>query len=267
MTQNVYHWRMSAADHRASVLSLVYEIKQAHASQHPMPVSLISDLLPLQSNDLDLINARGEFEFSGDEFTNSVDDELWVEFYDPVLEEFSTTLPQEWKGRLEVTDTSLSIIFFEPLEIEMPRLSTLGVDRSSFQNITSIHVTEDASLTRMYDGVDPNKETWIQAELSTSSEKDILDEFGFPHLTDETEEYWESRVNPLVNKMAKEKSKKCADPDEPNWYLYRRNTDGICLVHQGRIVQNAHLYQQIDGPATKADIERAFHNLCPDGLC
>lgn len=266
MTQSVYHWRMSAADHRTSVLSLVHEIKQAHASQQPMPVSLITDLLPLQSNDLDLINARGDFVFSGNEFVNDAEDELWVEFYDPVLEEFSTTLPMEWKGRLEVTDTSLSIIFFDPLEIEMPRLSTLGVDRSSFQNITSIHVTEDSSLTRMYDGVARNKETWIQAEFSASSEKDILDEFGFPQLTDETEEYSESRFNPLVNKMIIENANRCSDPDDPNWYLYRRD-DGICIVHSGRILRNAHRYQQIDGPGTKADMDSAFSVRCSGDSC
>lgn len=266
MNKDVYHWRMSAADHRASVLSLVHEIKQAHASQQPMPVSLITDLLPLQTNDFDLINARGVFEFSGDEFINSADGELWVEFYDPVLEEFSTSLPQEWKGHLAVTETSLSIIFFEPLEIEMPRLSSLGVNRSSFQNIVSIHVTDDASLTRMYDGLDQNKETWIQAELSTESEKDILDKFGFPNLTDETEEYSESRFNPLINKMVKENSSECSDPQDPNWYVYKRN-DGICIVHLGRILQNAHTYHRIAGPGTKEQMDSIYHARCSSGFC
>lgn len=266
MADDIYVWSMSARPHKDSVSSLVLEIRESHANQTPLPVSIITSLLPLQSNEVEEMNARGDFVIEGDSFLNEASEELWVEFYDPVMEEFNTTLPESWSGKLIVSEDLLVIEFDTPLEIELPRIAAIGVDRSSYQKLTSIRVNQFSSVSTFEDSIDESKKTWIQAVLS-DTEEDMLKMLGLNVFTAHADSFTETEKNPLISNLMNENSSGCGgDANDPDWYVYRRR-DGICIIHYGRIIQNAHTYSYRFGPYIRSECVNYVNNSCPGEMC
>ena len=262
MAQDIYHWRMSAASHSESINMLKREIEESHANQTALEMLLILELLPLQTEQHEEVRDRGYFNFQGDEFSNTGDDELWIEFYDPVLEEFTITIPKEWKGKLERKDDKLSIIFEQPLELEIARLASMGVDRSLFQKLIKMIITPSASLSILEDGGDVNKITVIQADIEDISPADY--EFVKSQLiTDETESFSASMKN-LFDKDGEKDCDSCLSdcPEEKKWYVLNRS--GACIVH-GSTVYGANGYKVEYGPDTQDNCYAWIANNC--GVC
>lgn len=267
MIREIYSWRMSARMHEPSIRSLVEEIIEAHTTQTPLPVEIILDLLPLQTNQDQEIRARGTFTINGDDFQNTADDDLYIEFYDPVIEDFNLTLPAVWKGTVKVSGNDIDLDFEQPLEINMPKIAQIGVDRSSFQLLKSLHVTKQAAVSKYVDLVDNEKETWVVAELS-----DRVDEEDIPILTPEdgaqvTEVLMGSKINSMFATMASGSSGSCGgDEQGTDWYVYRKR-GGLCIVHQGIILGGSLHYTTKFGPDTKSNCDAYFLTLCTDGFC
>ncbi len=252
---------MSAKPHRDSILALTQEIAEAHKNQTSFPISLITDLLPLQTDQAVEVGARGTFTFNQDEFINEADSELWIEFYDPVMEEFSTTLPAIWKGHLKNENSVLTIIFDEPLELEIPRITSLGIDRSAYQLLESIQVSSVASISKLKDANDEEKEIWIQADIEDNLESGI-ELFPLHKVGDSTETFGERMMNPIIALTKDENSSSCGpDANDPEWYVYKRSQ--LCITHHG-IMYGSNGYTKEYGPSTKADCDNWINNNCDD---
>src|SRR6476619_3994012 len=99
---DVFHWKMNATEHKRSVDSLRLDIIEAYENHIPLPISLILQLLPLQTEQGGDAAARGDITFEGNVWTNEADDDLWMEFQDPVMQTFSATIPRIWTGSLDL---------------------------------------------------------------------------------------------------------------------------------------------------------------------
>lgn len=250
--RDVFHWKMSAAPHKESVDSLRIEIIHAYQNQLPVPISLIFALLPLDTDQADEAQARGNFEFDGDLFRNEAANPLWIEFRDPVLKTFNMTIPEIWGGTIQLVGEKLTIRFDPAIEWEIPRLTELGVDRTAFQIFESIEADPQVSITILRDKGSPSKETWIEARLDPS----------VPFRLEA-----DSSVSSIVTFDTAEECSH-GDPEEPNWYVYRRR-DQLCIVHYGTIAIGGQLqYQYRFGPAKKSECERwrnrECNPTCPD---
>jgi hypothetical protein len=265
MTTDIYQWKMSARPHKDSIIALKKEIADAHSSQAQFPISLIVDLLPLQTNQSEEMISRGNFTITQDDFLNEADDELWMEFYDPVIEDFFATIPAFWKGTLKNENNIITILFDEPLELELPKVTQLGVDRSAYQLLKSIQVSTVASISKFIDSNDEDKETWILAEFGDSEEVDLAT-FDLHAVGKDTESFGARMVNPLVAFADGENESNCgSDPNEPVWYVYKRGQ--LCIVHHGTMY-GSNGYTVVYGPDTKAACDNWVNNNCDDAsLC
>lgn len=248
MANDTYTWELTGFPHKSSVDALRTDIIFAHANQSPFPISIVVDLLPLQSDQLDEVARRGNFLISGDAFSNEADTELVVTLEDPAIETFFVTLPSIWSGRLHVAGDELEIVFDPALELEVPRLETLGVNRSKYQLVTSIACSPARAVTTLQDKISQGAETLIDVLLDPDAEAAM------------------SVRRAATSAMATIMSSKCTsgEPDDPNWYVYRRRNDGICIIHYGSIVYGANAYDWRFGPATYDACVRHEQN---DPLC
>jgi hypothetical protein len=260
-TTDIFHWKMSAADHRSAVNELRRLILEARAQQSPLPIEAIVKLLPLTSNQLDEAAARGDITFNGDTWINEADDDLWMEFEDNVLQTFSVTIPRVWTGRLQVDGETITI-FFEvedrelDLELEIPRLAEMGVSRSSFQKAISIFVDQEVSLTILRECGDTGRDTWIEAQL----QDEVVREFQVPS---EVTNYSTFDSVEIVCPW---------EEQEREWYVYRRDYDqpSWCVVHKGEYNTGGVIaYRLVAGPMTKAEADAYERDNCEGGagLC
>lgn len=244
---DVFHWKMSAAAHKSAVDSLRGDIIHSHANGTPLPIQLIADLLPLESDQLEEAAKRGNFKWTGSKFSNEAPDELWMELEDPVMQTFTATIPAVWSGEVKVAGKELTIRFDTPIELEIPRLATLGVGRSQFQSLTSIVIDSELSLSVFEEVNAPTRQTWVEAKLSAGSNDMQFDQA-------ELEVY--AKFEPGDG---------CGfgDPEDPNWYVYSRVRDGICVVHYGTIIAGGSIaYEYRYGPGTKAQADAYFNQHC-----
>lgn len=243
---DIFHWRMSAAQHKSAVDQLRREIILAHRHQTPLPVSLVVQLLPLRSEQLAEAAARGSFTFTDDTWSNEAMDELWMEFEDSVLQTFNTTIPRVWSGRVSINGEQLTIHFDSVLEIEIPRLSEMGVGRSSFQIMVSVDVDTDISLTILREVGQTGRDTWIEAKLNEST----MRMYAAP--------------KEVTRYSAFDTEDSCAqDENERDWYVYRRLSAGLCFVHKGTIILGGEVaYERLFGPGTKAEADAFERQNC-----
>jgi len=207
----------------------------------------VFDLLPLEAtNEAEIIGkGDGKFNISGNQFENKSDDEVVSELYDPVIKDHVVSLPATFGGSLDDTDGVLTITFQPAISLEVTELANLGVQRSAFQWIVSIALTDEVSVTTLHDQTSEDLHTWIEAEL----------------VDDRTREM---KISADVTDIATFRSgSACAgDPDDPNWYVYQRN-DGLCLTHHGRMAVGGSLaYRLKAGPAVKSVCETFISTNC-----
>ena len=236
MNRDVFRWQMTAYQDKPSVDSLRLDIIEAYTKQQAFPVELILALLPLQTAQTADAAARGSFTFSGSKFANVVDDETWIEFEDPVLKTFSATVPAEWTGSVTVTGNDLRVEFDRPIELDIPRLAELGVDRSRFQQYQAAEVSPSLAISYLRESIGEGRETWVEVELEP------------------TALVTRSAALEIQSSSVFRASNNCdtSNPNDPNWYVYQRQ-GGLCIVHHGTIVvggQVAYVYKF--GPATQA---------------
>jgi len=245
MAGAVFKWQMDATAHKGAVRSLRDEITEAHRLQTPLPISIIFSLLPVTSEQVEVAKARGAFEFSGDDFRNEADSALDMEFSDPVMHTFTVTIPEVIAGQVDISDTSLKISFSPTLDMDIPRLAELGVDRSRYQALRQIEVTAGASVTVLYERTGDQRETWIVAVL----------ERGFiPQIRGLSE----ARSLSVLRS-----SDPCADLTGDDYYVFRR-TGGLCFVNKGTIEGGQLAYEQRYGPATQAECREWVNTHCDE---
>ncbi len=253
MSKDVFVWRMSAVDHRSAVLAFRQEIVEHHRAQSPFPISLITALLPIKSDQIDVLNDRGEFDIKGDRFTNAYSEETVVTIDDPTMKQYDIVIPETWKGEISVNGDDIKIIFDPQIELHVPRLSELGVGRSEFQLYASIEGDEKLTASRLIDKTDPSKETIIEVELENNAP-------SIKRLT--------ADATRLIAIDAASGSCGGGDPNATDWYVYRRRSDGLGFVHEGTIIEGGDVgYEYRFGPSNKAACDNWLNQNCPDGPC
>ncbi len=257
---DIFSWYMSAALHRDSVEALRREILESYQNQSPLPVGLILQLLPLQTPNEEEISMRGSFEWQGETFTNGASAETWVEFSDPVLGNFSSTIPPTWRGTIDVRDGEITLNFIDALKVSIPEIANQGINRSIQQRFDQAVLTAAFSRSRFVDVSDENKISLIVATLDPTVDLKSGQALGV-----ENEAHIADSARDLEFYRAISTGSSCGggDPDEPNWYVYRRVNDGLCIIHYGRInVGGVVAYVYEYGPDTKAACDRFWRDNC-----
>ncbi|MBP9792882.1 MAG: hypothetical protein KBC56_02670 [Flavobacterium sp.] len=247
MEKEVFTWKMSAEQHKSSIYALRDEIVYHYEEQKPFSIVTLMSLLPLNTDNIELILSRGDIDINGNDFSN-IGNELWIEFYDEVLGNYYATLPANWLGKLSINDEIIEIEFQDGILLEIPEIANLGVDRSSFQKLVKIKSTKNTTISVLIDNETDNKITWIDAVL----EKNTLTSDYYPDEKLKSLEIFDTSSNGCGN-----------DPDDPNWYVYERIRDGICVVHYGQVITGgsiAYIYRY--GPTTQRDCETYASQNC-----
>lgn len=245
MAPDIFTWKMSAATDKNAVDSLRTRIIQAYLGKHPFPLAIIMQLLPLQTDQAGDAARRGSFTFTNGKFSNISDESLWIQFTDPVLKQFSATIPATWTGSISISGETLKISFDKPPLVQLPQLVQMGVGRSMYQNYLSLQVSPTMAISILQDTVNTAKETEIQVSLvSGGTVSAQLHRASMAYLTVTDVSGW------------------CGgNPNDNNWYVLKGN-DGLCIVHQGTVVEGGQIYYTVVyGPASKADCDK-FWNTC-----
>jgi hypothetical protein len=242
MPPDIFTWKMSAVEDKNSVDMLRTQVIRAFLGKKDFPVINIIQLLPLQTDQAGDIAGRGSFTFGNGKFSNIAADKLWVQFTDPVLKQFSVTIPAKWTGAISVTDQTLKITFDNPPLIQMPQLVTMGVGRSMYQTYLSLQVSPSSAVSLLQDSVNENKQTQIQVALQA----------GGAHI----------RRASMTYLMLTDFSDFCGgNPNDNNWYVFKGN-DGLCVVHHGDVIEGGQLYYtKVFGPNSKAACDQ-YWNTC-----
>lgn len=253
---NVFRWRMDASTHTSVMRALRREIVNSYSAHSDLPLSTVVALLPLATNQSTEISGRGAIRFAGAAFRNAAQRDLWLEFSDPAMGDFSLTLPSVISGQIAVTGDRIALAFDTPIELEIPRLATLGVNRSSYQDLVSLELTPATSVSSLRERTHPDRITQIDAELGREQLRNLL--------SLETEAS-ESTRDLASLAMVLNASKSCGgDPDDPNWYVYWDKQLQDCIVHHGTIITGGQIrYQHRFGPATQRSCEQYVANNCP----
>lgn len=247
MEKEVFTWKMSAEQHRSSVYALRDEIVHHHKEQEPLSIVTLMSLLPLKTDNIELILSRGYIDIIGDKFTN-IGNELWIEFYDEVIGNYYATLPAHWEGKISINEEIIEIEFPDGILLEIPEIANLGVDRSSFQKLVKIKSTKNTTISILTDNESEDKVTWIDAVL----ERNTLTSDYYPDDKLKSLEIFDTSNNGCGS-----------DPNEPNWYVYERIRDGICVVHYGQVIVGGSIaYMYKYGPGTQKDCETYAAQNC-----
>jgi len=250
MNKEVFTWKMSAEAHKSSVYELRKVIVEHYQEQKPLELLTILSLVPLFTEDVQLIADRGFFEFAGDAFTNSGDSHL-LTFYDNVIGNYYVTLPKDWTGEIKVSGDNIEINFTSEVMIEIPELANLGVDRSAFQKLISIKSTLETTISILIDNDSDEKETWIDAVLIPEAATAI----HYPQYELASFEKFDTSTNGCG-----------PDENDPSWYVYQRIQGGDvlgCLIHHGIIVGGSIAYVQRFGPGTFSACKAYMDQNCP----
>lgn len=237
MRKAIFKWKMNAEMHKSAVYALREEIIEHYNEQKEMSMALILDLLPLETNDIQTILDRGNIKFNGDEFTN-IGDESLIEFHDQAMGDYYATIKEVWNGKIIIVDEQIEIEFNTPIELEIPQLTNLGVNRSAFQILKKITSSKETTISVLVDSVSENKETWIDAVLDNSK-------------YNENEDFKEDLENYLLFDTSEGGCGNAGeDPNEPNWYVIARQDGSSCFVKYGSEL-NPSYPRFLYGPATK----------------
>ncbi len=243
MSNDTFTWTMTAFPHKSAIDALRLEIREARANGSAVPTGLILDLIPLSSAQAQQLAERAPFQFSGDKF-ESVGDALRSEIYDPVLDVYYVSVPEVWNGSVTTNaEGSVEIVFETPIQLELPRLASLGISRSKFQRLTKVTGSPDRVVSELID--------------ETNGATTLLD----VHLTPTAEPL----AHGFTGKMLARASSPCEGGDEANWNVYeRRNSAGMCVVHEGDYIYGGEVaYDRKFGPDTKEACEQYARNNCP----
>lgn len=221
---------MTAYPHKSAADALRFEISEAHAQGASVTTGLILDLLPLSTAQAQELAERDPFQFTGDKFESS-GDELRTEIYDPVLDVYYLSVPSVWSGSVIISAGTVEILFDTPLQLELPRLASLGVSRSKFQKLIKITGDPERVVSELVD--DANGATTI------------LDVHLVPTAV--------PLARGLTGKLLAMASSPCPTSSEANWNVYeRRNSHGVCVVHEGDYIYGGgQAYDKVFGPDTK----------------
>ena len=249
---DVYQWRVSATSHRDGINAMRQDLIDSQVAQRPFAIGIILDLIPFVSDQFQELSDRGNLEFSGSSVSNENDGETWVEINDPAMGVFSFTIPARVEAEMTVNGAEIQLEFVTPIELEIQRLSQMGVDRSAFQIFRSVKLSPSAVVSKMEDAADRSKETWVIVQLSQMV--DIT-----TRLPDSTSSVT-VRASSYVG---------CGGPvSGSDWYVYRRIQGGLCLVHEGETIYGGpEAYEKKFGPSTESQCRNWIANNCEDDFC
>lgn len=216
--KNVFHWRMDASMHQDQVLACRKYIIESFVSSSNISIELLFQLMPLYYEDLSNVKERGDFELESDNFQNS-GDAFNIELSDPAIGSYFLDAPEVISGKYkkDANGEEFIVEFDSKLEIEIPEITELGINRSSFQLLEKVISNLDGTTTIMKDSIDSSKFIWIEASLNKDS-SNLVDRMG----------------NEEIEKFSSfdSSSTDCSgvDPDEPTWYAVKNNRTQHCFV-------------------------------------
>lgn len=238
---------MSAESNRSTVYALRTEIIDHLKEQSPLDLITLLNLVPLFTEDTQSIINRGEFKFSGNNFSN-VGEEVWIAFHDMAIGDYFVTIPANWNGTISVSGDVIEIDFISEILLEIPELANLGVDRNSFQKLTTIKSTKETTISVLIDNDSVDKETWIDAVLIPEAS---------------TTQFYPQYELKSLEKFDTSSNSCGQDTTDANWYVYKRN-DGLCFTHHGEWIEGGSIaYTKIYGPATQSDCDAYERQNCP----
>jgi hypothetical protein len=255
-----FRWRMDASAHDTVLRALRAQIMSAHQLQQPLPMAEIIALVPLITSQHDDVGRRGAVTFTGDRFANRANDPLWITFSDPAIGEFYVTLPAVFSGTVRVNLQEIAIALDSPIELEIPKLAELGVNRGSFQDLTTITLSPEISISTLIDKTAPQRITKIEAELASG----ILLRGAAGEAGDAQKRRpggpsaFEREV---AARLLGAKDPCGPDPNDPVWRVYRR-ADGICIIEGDGWAEGGGVWVPVFGPDTKAACDRYFNANC-----
>jgi hypothetical protein len=255
-----FRWRMDASAHDTVLRALRAQITSAHQAQRPLPMAEIITLVPLITTQQDDVERRGAVTFTGDRFVNRANQPLWITFSDPAIGEFYVTLPDVFSGTVRVNLSEIAIALDTPIELEIPKLAELGVNRGSFQDLTNITLSPEISISTLKDKSAPQRITKIEAELASGLLLQGAAAAG--------EKQGRRSAGPsafeyaVAARLLGAKDPCGPDPKDPVWSVYRR-ADGICIIEgDDWAAGGSTTWVRVFGPATKAACDQYFNNHC-----
>jgi hypothetical protein len=263
MTRDIFHWQMSAIMHKSAVMTLQTYIVDAYQSvpQGSVPIVLLFALLPLHCEQADEAIGRGSIQIIGQQWQNITDSDLLLDFADPVLKDFTSTLPAALKGTLNVEDSILKIYFDPAIPIEIERLAELGVNRSKYQLLTKMEVSSQRVISYLKDKYIEEKEVWIEALF----EQDLQSLFSLSS-EDSIKTFSDTYSCPPSQSPSPSPDPggpSGPGPSDKNWYVFKRQNDGCCFLHDNpTYIYQALIYDRVYGPDTYQNCSNWANTNC-----
>jgi len=228
--------------------------------QRKVPVDILSICKltpPLQTNHAALLklSARGVLSINGNTFTNNYPQSTVVHLYDQALGDFTLEVPAKLIGTASVLSSNITINLLScEVKMELSYIAQLGLDRSMFQRVSSIFMSEKLFTVKLLDDLDKNKEIVVQIKLDKSVS---LSEGNKSFIT-------------LLNKVKSDESDPCdvLNPEQAPFYVYRRN-DGMCQIYGKDFGQGGSIVWTAISPGfqTKGEADAYYQQCLRDGRC
>ncbi|WP_417799198.1 hypothetical protein [Tenacibaculum sp.] len=204
--RNVFHWRMDASMHLDQVLACRKYIIESFEVSSSVSIEFLFQLMPLYYEDLSDVKERGDFELDNNNFQNS-GDAFNMELSDPAIGSYFLDVPEVISGKYTKDNISEEFIieFDSKLELEIPEITELGINRSSFQLLEKVISNLDGTTTILKDTIDSSKFIWIEASLTKGS-SNLMGKMGSEGI-EKFSSFDSSNID-------------CGngDPNEPIWY-------------------------------------------------
>src|SRR5689334_24414589 len=154
MPSNIVTWQLDGTMHKVAVDRLRKELTDAIASNGSFRVGRLFELLPLVTPQQNDAAARGMITFQNGVATNISNSPLTMTLNDPAMGQFTLKIPAVATAKVSNTNTNLTIEFTGAIfEMDIPNLANQGLDRSEYQTLFKIHVTERSSVTEVVDSL------------------------------------------------------------------------------------------------------------------
>lgn len=259
MPETTVRWRLDGRMHKAQVKELRELLSDSITSERTVPIYRLLALLPVQTDQREEAEQRGEISSRAGRLENTAPNETWMEFYDPAMGAFFVTVPRELRADGSVEGEVVRIEFHETatLALELPKLEELGLDRTKYQKVAQVVLASGSVTTTLVDEQFEERRTEIDVLLANPPEGDIA------ALAVEGEVRDGLRFADAVVAFG-DFDVGCGLQDD-HWYVLRRARDSLCFTHDTDTLG--------PGPAptvmyegTKADCDQWINDNCDESL-
>jgi hypothetical protein len=261
MTKDIFVWAMTAYEARTGLNAFRKEIKDHITSQQPLPLNLITGLLPINAENISSFLNRGPLKITGTTFQNIAASDLRLIIDDNVLKTYTIVIPENWRGTvtLPVTGNIIKIQFDPPIQMDVPRIEELGISRSEYQALDQIESDLRVVLSHLVDTNSPDLETIVQVEYNPNAVRELPPYgAGATKLTVLDSSGW-CGFGQSTNPGSPQPT------PASDWYVFRHAIDGAAVLHEGATMIAG--YQRLYGPDTYDGCSNWVNTNCPDEIC